>query len=139
MDFRKTGSQIVVRIDEGEELISTLKSFCKNEKIYSALITGIGAARKAEIGHWDPKTGKYDTKIFEGLLEIVALNGNVTLKDSEPLIHLYISVGISDYSTKSGHLMSAEIFPTCELVLLPLATKITRKKDEKTGLFLQTF
>ncbi|MFH1520102.1 MAG: PPC domain-containing DNA-binding protein [Candidatus Micrarchaeota archaeon] len=138
MFYKNTGKEILIRLDDGEEIIQTLKGICKNEGVQSALITGIGAARKVEIGHWNTETKKYDNKKFEGLLEIVSLNGNVTINE-EPMIHLHISIGMEDFSTKSGHLISAEIYPTCEIVLLPISTKITREKDEKTGLNLQQF
>ncbi|VVC02807.1 Uncharacterised protein [Candidatus Bilamarchaeum dharawalense] len=139
MQYKNTGKEIVVRLDEGEEIIESLKVICKNEGVESAVITGIGAARKVEIGHWDPKTKKYDTKKFTGLLEIVSLSGNVTTMNDEPMIHLHMAIGMDDFSTKSGHLMNAEIYPTCEITLLPISIKITREKDNKTKLNLQKF
>lgn len=139
MQYKNTEKEIIIRLDDGEEIIQSLKVICKNEGVESAIITGIGAARNVEIGHWDAKTKKYDNKKFSGLLEIVSLNGNITILNDEPMIHLHIAIGMKDFSTKSGHLMSAEVYPTCEIVLLPINTKITREKDEKTGLNLQKF
>jgi len=139
MKYKNTGRDISVRLDDRDEIIDTLQSICKVERVESALITGIGAARHVEIGHWDPKEKKYEVKKIDGPLEIISLNGNVTMMNGEPVIHLHIAVGTSDFSTKSGHLMRADICPTCEITLLPIETKITREKDEAVGLNLQKF
>jgi uncharacterized protein len=139
MEYKKTEREILIRLEDGEELVASLKAVCKKENVESALVSGIGAARKAEIAHYDTKERKYNVKMFEGMLEIVSLNGNIAQLDGEPAAHLHICISRHDYSTLSGHLMSAEIYPTCEIALLPYKTKITRKHDEKTGLNLQHF
>lgn len=139
MQYKNTGNEIIVRLDDGDEALESLRAICKNEGVESATITGIGAAREAEIGHWNPKGKKYDIRKVRGLLEIVSLNGNVTCLDDGPMIHLHIAVGMDDFSTISGHLISAEIYPTCEIVILPISAKITREKSEKIGLSLQKF
>ena len=47
MFFKKFKDYIVIRIEKGEELVSTLKKFCKEEKIFSGTILScIGAANK---------------------------------------------------------------------------------------------
>ncbi|MFH1785670.1 MAG: PPC domain-containing DNA-binding protein [Candidatus Micrarchaeota archaeon] len=139
MQYRNTGKEIAIRLDDGEEIIESLQSICKIEEVESALITGIGAACKTEIGHWDPEDKKYNVKKFEGSLEIISLNGNVAMLNNEPMVHIHIVIGKEDFSTKSGHLISAIIKPTCEIVLLPISTRINREKDSKTKLSLQKF
>lgn len=139
MDYRRTERFIVMRLDDGDEIVSCLKSVCKKESITGALVSGIGAARKAEIAHYDTKERKYNTKKHEGMLEIVSLSGNIALLNGEPTPHLHIAISRHDYSTLSGHLMSAEVYPTCEITLTPLGLNIERKHDEKTGLNLQRF
>ena len=139
MEYKRTGREILIRLDDGDELVSCIKAVCKKEKVVSAFVSGIGAARKAELAHYDTKERKYNVKKFEGMLEIVSLNGNVATLDGEPATHLHICISRHDYSTLSGHLMSAEIYPTCEIFLLPYEAGITRKHDEKTGLNLQHF
>jgi predicted DNA-binding protein with PD1-like motif len=135
MKYKNSGKDIVVRLDERDEIIDTLSSICKVESVDGALVMGIGAAKYVEIGHWNPKEKKYETQKFEGLLEIVSLSGNITMMNGEPVIHIHIAIGTEDFSTKSGHLIKAEVYPTCEIVLLPIDAS-TREKDEKTGLNL---
>ncbi|MFN7991088.1 MAG: PPC domain-containing DNA-binding protein [Candidatus Micrarchaeia archaeon] len=139
MEYKRTEREILIRLDDGDEIIASLKAVCGKENVASALVSGIGAARKAEIAHFDTKEKRYNTKKFEGMLEIVSLSGNITQLDDGPAAHLHIAISRHDYSTLSGHLMSAEVYPTCEIVLLPYSAKITRKHDGKTGLNLQGF
>ncbi len=139
MEYKRNEREILVRLDEGDEVIASLKALCKKEAIASAFVSGIGAARKAEIAHYDTKEKKYNVKKFEGMLEIVSLNGNMAVLDGEPAAHLHVCISRHDYSTLSGHLMSAEVSPQCEIFLLPYKAKVVRKHDEKTGLNLQHF
>ncbi len=139
MEYKRNEREILIRLDEGDEVISALKGICAKEKVQSALVSGIGAARKAEIAHYDTREKKYNIKKFEGMLEIVSLNGNMATLDGEPAAHLHVCISRHDYSTLSGHLMSAEVSPQCEIFLLPYKTKVTRKHDERTGLNLQHF
>jgi hypothetical protein len=139
MDYRRSRERIVLRLDEGDEIIASLKSVCRKENVESAFVNGIGAARKAEIAHFDTKEKKYNSKKFEGMLEIVSLSGNIALLEGGPIPHLHIAISMHDFSTVSGHLMSAEIHPTCEIVIVPYNIRIERKFDGKTGLNLQSF
>lgn len=139
MEYKKTDREILIRLDDGDEIVSSLISICKKENIISALISGIGSARKAELAHYDTKEKKFNTKKFEGMLEIVSMNGNISQMNDQPIAHLHICISKHDYSTLSGHLLSAEVYPTCEIFLLPYSVKITKKHDDKTGINLQHF
>ena len=44
MEFKKFNDTYVIRLNKGEEVISSLKELCKNEDIKLAEITGLGAA-----------------------------------------------------------------------------------------------
>jgi len=139
MDYRRKGNSIVLRLDGGDEIAASIIKVCSTEKIGSALVSGIGACRKAEIGHYNPKTKEYKTKKLSEALEIVSLSGNITMLDGKPAAHLHIVLAKEDFSAVSGHLMKAEIYPTCEITLILRDVKVRREKDEKTGLNLQRF
>ncbi|MBU0532464.1 DNA-binding protein [Candidatus Micrarchaeota archaeon] len=136
MRYKKGKHEIVLRLDEGEEIMEMLTRICKKENIENAIFSGIGATREIEIAHFDTKEKKYNSKITEGMFEIVSLNGNVTLLDDEPLVHAHIIVANADFTSYGGHLVRAVISPTCEIAIIQFKTKIKREKDEKTGLNL---
>lgn len=138
MQYRK-GQALNIRLDEGDEIIESLMDICSREKIENAVFWGIGACRKADIGHYDPENKEYHSKTLEGKMEIVSLTGNVTIVDSAPLIHAHIALGLQDFSMQGGHVNSVEVNPTCEIVLLPIEGKLEREFSEKAGLKLQKF
>ena len=139
MDYKRDGDAIAVRLDEDDELVASLKAVCEKEKVTGALVSGVGAAKKAEIAHFDPDTKEYHIKKLEGKLEIISLSGNIAMKEGEAVPHLHVALSMKDFSTVSGHLMKAEIRPTCEILLLLHGVKIHRERDDRTGLNLQRF
>lgn len=44
MDYRKFGETYYIRMDKGDEIISTILGICQKEQIASAIFSGIGGA-----------------------------------------------------------------------------------------------
>ena len=65
--------------------------------------------------------------------------GNVTYRDGEPLIHIHISVGRSDYSVLGGHLGKPSVVSiTGEVSIFEIDQKLNREVDPKFNLSLLT-
>jgi predicted DNA-binding protein with PD1-like motif len=142
MDYRRADTpdkRLAIRLDKWEEIVASLTEICRKEGVDSALISGIGACNGAEIAHYDTEGRKYRNKTYRGMLEIVSLSGNITMKDNAPFPHLHISLGLEDFSCVGGHLVSCWVDPVCEIALIPLKIPIRREFDERTGLSLQRF
>jgi len=58
------------------------------------------------------------------------------LKGKNPVFHVHVVLGSSDFSTISGHLKSAKVNATLEMFILKSPIKLIKIKDEKTGLKL---
>lgn len=139
MEFKKFNDTYVIRLNKGEEVISSLKELCKNEDIKLAEITGLGAANLVEIGVFNVNTKEYNTKIFEGMFEITSLVGNVTRKDGEVYLHIHINFGDEDGIVKGGHLVRTNISATSEIILRKIEGEVGRKLSEEIGLNLLEF
>ncbi len=140
MEYCKSGSLYIVRIDRGEEVISSLTEFCKKEKILSGQITGLGATDKVVIGLYSVATGEYRKTKLIGEMEITSLIGNISSKDGEPYLHIHINVCNPEMQIFGGHLNECHISATCELVVTPGDKKIERRLDAaQTGLNLYEF
>ena len=87
MEYRKIGDNYYIRMDRGDEIISTLLEICKKESIPSAVFSGIGGCQSAELQVFIPETGSFETEQLEGMLELVSLNGNVVRDDDGKLFH----------------------------------------------------
>jgi uncharacterized protein len=68
--------------------------------------------------------------------EVVALTGNVALKDDELFQHVHAVLGLPDGSTRGGHLLAAHVWPTLEVVLTGWPRTVRRTRDPATGLYL---
>ena len=139
MRYKKFGNKFIVRLDRGEEIIETLKQFCKDMNIKSGSITGIGATNKATVGFFDVETKKYHSKELVGNFEIAPLYGNISMKDNEVYLHIHINLCGSDHTSFGGHLSFAIVSATVEIIIDVIDEKMDREFDKKTGLNLLKF
>jgi len=133
MTIKEGNSIIAIRLYDGEDFMESLKVACKNYKIDSAVFSGIGMFRKVEIGFWNGH--EYVTKVFDGLSEIVSLQGNisVTEKEGDLVIHVHTAIGLHDYSVVGGHLVNATVY-NGEIFIERLHNITLLRKDEPNGL-----
>lgn len=139
MEYRKFNDTYIIRLNKGEEVISSLKQLCKDEDIKLGEITGLGASDLVEIGVFNVNTKEYKTKLFEGMFEITSLVGNVTRKDKEVYLHIHINFGDEEGLVKGGHLVRARISATSEIILRVIEGNVGRKLNEEIGLNLLDF
>ena len=57
MDYRKFGESYYIRLDKGDEIITSLLDICGKESISSATFYGIGGCSSAEIQTFIPEAG----------------------------------------------------------------------------------
>ncbi|MCR5041697.1 MAG: DUF296 domain-containing protein [Clostridia bacterium] len=138
MEFRKYDRTYYVRIDKGEEIVSSLLELCRLEKIGSAVYSGIGGCNKAEIQTFSPETGAFETRELSGMLELVAFNGNIICDDDGELYHHTHAVFAFNnngvHGTAGGHIRSVTVLYTAEIELRPVIGGVIRRKpDPETG------
>lgn len=141
MEYSKIGDNFYVRMDRGDEIISTLLEICEKESIPSAVFSGIGGCRSAELQVFIPEKGCFETERLEGMLELVSLNGNVVRDDKGQLFHhthaLFSFKNANQNSQQGvagGHLKSTTVLYTAEIELRPtVGGAIGRKFDPETG------
>jgi len=136
MKSRKFGNRWVVRMDRGEEVVESLKAFCREHRIRLGTVTGIGATNRAVIGLFRTTTREYLTREFSGDLEILNLTGNVSTLDGDVYIHLHATLSDPEHRAWGGHLTSAIISGTLEAVVHEMEGSVERGFDEQVGLNL---
>ena len=82
---------------------------------------------------------KYYSNHFTGAIEIVSLTGTISTMNGEYYAHLHMSAGDAVGKVFGGHLNSARISATCELVIDVIDGVVERKKDPAVGLNLFEF
>ncbi len=139
MEFKQAESTYIVRIDKGEELVETLKQLCAEQNITLGSVSGIGAVNKATIGLFETATKQYHSTELTGDFEIASLAGNITIMNNEPYIHLHIVIADADHKTYGGHLNTATVSATAEIIIHTARTTINRKFSGEIGLNLLKF
>lgn len=140
MEYRKFPQGYVLRLDPGEEIVSSLTRLVADENIQLASVSAIGAANDVTIGIFNTAEKQYYSQRYQGDYEISALVGSVTRKEGEPYLHLHITIGNPvTGQVHAGHLTSAVISATLELFLQVWDGQVGRKFSDQVGLNLFEF
>ena len=127
----------VVILDSGEEAFSALTRFANDEKITAASVTAIGAFEKAVVGWFDFSSKTYKKIEVNEQCEVLSALGDVAVSDDgKASLHVHIVLGLSDGSTRGGHLLTGTVRPTLEVVLTEVPAKLRRKQRADLGIAL---
>lgn len=129
-------TQWVLNFERGEELVSSLLAFCREQSVESATLTGLGAADQLELAYYNLSTKTYERHQIQEEVEILSLVGNVAYLAEEHVLHIHGVFGKRDLTTFGGHLFSLRVSGACEVHLASLSKRMTRAKDTTTGLNL---
>jgi predicted DNA-binding protein with PD1-like motif len=131
MKFKKVSESLyVLRLEVGDEIIFEIESFCSDLDINCADIKGIGACNKAELAHFNVDKKEYSSKIFDSELEICSMQGLY----ADNKLHMHAVMANNKFQAFGGHLKSAIVSGTAEIIVRKINTEINKKIDEETTL-----
>ena len=138
MEYRRFGDAYYVRLDRGDEIISSIMGICEKEHVESAIYSGIGGCSEAQIQTFLPEAGEFETQVYAGMLELVSLTGNVVSDDESKLnqhAHALFSYKEGDeHRIAAGHVKSITVLYTAEIELRPtVGGAIKMQRDPETG------
>ena len=139
MDYRRFQDTIIVRMDPGEEITEQLRIVAEKENVRLAGVEALGAVNDFTVGVYNTSEKKYYSNHFEGAFEIVSLTGTVTTMDGRFYHHLHMSAGNDKGAVFGGHLNSAVVSATCEMVIRVIDGTVERYHDPEIGLNLFRF
>ena len=127
----------VVILDSGEEAFAALTRFANEAKITAASVTAIGAFEKATVGWFDFASKSYRKIEVNEQCEVLSALGDVAIgDDGKASLHIHIVLGLSDGTTRGGHLLAGTVRPTLEGVLTEVPATLRRKKRADLGIAL---
>jgi hypothetical protein len=126
MEYRTFGSKTILRLDAGEEIVSSITDLCKKEGITSALVSGIGFTTEMRVRIYDKEEDQFHFQTITGSMEITSLAGNVFQADNGLFTHLHIMAADRSMTIRGGHLVSCIIGATGEIVIESLDGSVTR-------------
>lgn len=138
MEYRQYGDTYYMRLDKDDEIISSIVEVCKSEHIKSAIYSGIGGCKEAQIQTFIPDIKEFETRTISGMLELVSLMGNVISDDKGELyLHTHAMFSYKDgdkHQVAAGHIKSITVLYTAEIELRPVVEGfIKRRYDPETG------
>lgn len=136
MRFQRFGDRYIVRLESGEAVFETLIAFLQAEDVEFSSVSAAGAVRAVTLGYWNAETKQYEYRDVEEQLEVVSFQGNSSLKDGKPFLHIHGVFGRRDFTVYGGHVKEARVHPTLEVWLRTEDVPVRRAHDEASGLDL---
>ena len=127
----------IVVLDSGEEAFETLTRFANTAGISGASLTAIGAFENAVVGWFDVETRNYRKIRVDQQCEVLSALGDIaTGDDGKASLHVHVVLGLSDGTTRGGHLLEGKVRPTLEVVLEETPATLRRRKRPELGIAL---
>ena len=126
----------VVVCDPGDEAVSALAQFARAEHLEAAPITAVGAFEHAVVGWFDRSTRDYRRIPVDQQCELLSLIGDVAVGEDGPVVHVHAVLGLSDGTTRGGHLLEGRVFPTLEAVVTETPARLRKVMRPDIGIAL---
>jgi predicted DNA-binding protein with PD1-like motif len=120
----------------GDDPVVGLTRFAEEQKLHACAFTAIGAFSEATLGYFDWEKKDYERIAVSEQVEVLALLGDIALQDSKPKLHAHVVLGRRDGSARGGHLLSARVRPTLEVIVTESPAHLRRRYDPQSGLAL---
>lgn len=125
----------ILVFDTGDEVAAELTRFASEQNISSASFEAIGALSSVKLGWFNWQTKRYETCVaLEEQVELLSLIGDVAEDKGRPNVHAHVIVGRSDGTAHGGHLQTAIVRPTCELVITESPVHLRKQMDAESGI-----
>ena len=127
----------VVILESGEVAFEALTKIANEAGITAASLTAIGAFENATVGWFDFQKKTYKKIEVAQQCEVVSAIGDVAVgDDGKASLHVHVVLGLSDGTTRGGHLLEGKVRPTLEVVMTDTPAKLRRKKRADIGIAL---
>jgi len=124
----------VVVCDPGDDAVSALTLFARAEDLEAAQITAVGAFEHAVVGWFDRSTREYRRIPVDEQCELLSLVGDVAAGQDGPIVHVHAVLGLSDGTTRGGHLLEGSVYPTLEAVVTETPARLRKVMSPDVGI-----
>ncbi len=121
----KQGRRFMIRVFPGTKLVDELLQFARRVNLHhGAIVSAVGSVRNVDFS--DIQAGarlpitepRMPVHHVEGPLDLLGLEGNLVPDETGRVnAHLHIFAAKSSGEAIGGHLLDAEVFATCEIIL----------------------
>jgi len=116
--------------------VATLTQFAQAEDLEAASIAAVGAFEHAVVGWFDRAAKDYRRIPVDEQCEVLSLLGDVAEGQDGPILHMHTVLGLSDGTTRGGHLLEGKVFPTLEEVVTETPAELRKIMRPDLGIAL---
>ncbi len=131
-----TAPSYVAVLDPGEEAMTELSAFARQQGLTAAQVTAIGAFERATVGWFDRAAKDYRRIDVAGQCEVLSLMGDIASGADGPQLHLHTVLGLPDGTTRGGHLLGGQVWPTLEAIIREAPAELRKTHRPELGLAL---
>ncbi len=126
------------RLTKGDDLLEALEKFCREQNITLGEVRALGAVTQARVGYYNQAERKYYFLDLAQPMEILALVGNISLKDGKSMVHAHVTLADAEGRAYGGHLAPGTPVFACEFAIHEYQADqtLSRQPDAETGLLL---
>jgi hypothetical protein len=121
----------------GEEVKQALIDFARRENVAAASFVALGAFERAVVAYFEWEKKKYKSIPIDQQVEVITLGGDVVRNEKNgPDLHAHTVLGLSDGTTRGGHLLEGHVRPTLEMTITETPGHFIRRKRADLGIAL---
>ncbi|MEI7904377.1 MAG: DUF296 domain-containing protein [Candidatus Firestonebacteria bacterium] len=134
----KLGRIFVFKFEDGDDVLDSIHSIARKEKISSGILYLMGAIKDCKVVVGPKKTVIPPVPWFlpvKGAHEVVGM-GTLFSEKGKPKVHLHMSLGRGKFGTVGCLRTKSKTYLVLEGIFLELKTKAVREYDEKSKMTL---
>ena len=131
MEAKMNDNMVFVRLDDGEDIMNSLRSVAKQFGIQSGIIVcGIGMLKDVVIAYYSMEEKEYKKRKLSGAFELTSIAGNI----AGDVIHAHVTLADGNNNVYGGHLITGKVCNVNELVIIKLdGIRLERVYDKAKG------
>ena len=122
--------------DPDDDPIALLAARAREYALASCQITGVGGFARATLGYFERARRAYREIAVDEQVEVLSLLGDIAHDGGNRIIHVHCVVGLSDGTTRGGHLLRAQVWPTLEVIVTEWPRYLQKRFDPEIGVAL---
>lgn len=126
----------IVVCDQGDDAVAALQQFARAERLEAAQVTAVGGFERATVGWFDRETAQFRHIPVDEPAEVLSLIGDVAQGEDGPSPNLHVVLGLADGTTRGGHLIAGQVFPTLEVIVTEAPAHLRRVLHPELGVAL---
>jgi predicted DNA-binding protein with PD1-like motif len=129
-------SVYVLVLAPGEDALAEITGFARKQGLGASQVTAVGAFSRVVVGWFDRAAKDYRRIGVDEQCEVLSLLGDIAVGEDGPTAHLHAVLGLSDGTTRGGHLLEGRVWPTLEVIVRDSPAALAKIHRPELGLAL---